>query len=89
MCPTLAVIVCSHIARQGALVDYALRSGCLEKDDSGWQFLCSGCHDGREDIEIWAVDEVLAYAPAIKAIIDEPCGSLFKRDINNVFCEMK
>jgi len=77
MYPTLAVLVCQHIAVEGAHICYAIRSQPIREEDSGWQFLCSHRSAECSPVRIWAVEEIVRYDPDVLKIIDSPAGTSF------------
>ena len=77
--PALAVVVCRHIAEDGAPVKHAIKSCPLREEDSGWQFLCARIHASAEGAKVWAVQEIIQYDNDVAAIIDEPPGSSFEK----------
>ncbi len=81
---TGAAIVCSHVAEDGYPILLAIRDEPLDRDDSGWQFLCNSGETEDEGLaQVWALGEVLEAEATLKNIISQPPGSRFERNDTN------
>ena len=61
---------------------HAERSKPVDPVDSGWQFSSHLLGGGDpDDIQIWAVHEVLAREPSLLSFIDLPCGTILHRSL--------
>jgi hypothetical protein len=67
-------------AKAGEPLLHAERSKPVDPVDSGWQFSSHLLGGGDpDDIQIWAVHEVLAREPSLQSFIDLPCGTILHR----------
>lgn len=74
-----AVIVCSHVATDGAPILLARRDHPLQPEDSGWQFVCDKDHD-MDSGKVWSIRTIVLHDPSLCALVDEPPGSEFVRE---------
>ena len=70
-----AVIVCTHVAREGMPI---LRA---RLDELGWQFLCgSGAFESEATAQIWGLHEVVARDPSVASLLQAVPECIFLRD---------
>ena len=74
------VVVCQHIAGDGANVGKATRSAPIAPEDSGWQFICNEVENEEKSFAaIWRVDELLEYDQTLETLIDLDIGTVLVR----------
>jgi hypothetical protein len=78
--PGNAAIVCIHVAEHGKEILYAERSTPVNKEDSGWQFVCGTVdHEKEPRAEIWALGEVIDAEPSLAEFLSDPVGTQLRR----------
>ncbi len=83
-------IVCIHVATRRSPILRATRDEPLEEADSGWQFLCGASGHAASDAQVWRLDEVVAYDPSVRELLDEPPNKSFERNpVTYEWCEQE
>src|SRR6266567_4011515 len=76
-----SAIICSHIVKDHYPILLAIRDVPIEKDDSGWQFLCnSGKREEEDGAQIYSIKEILDLEPTLKELISSEPGTVWIRE---------
>ena len=74
------VIVCRHVAVDGAPILQAFRDEPADPGDSGWQVLCaSGKEEKFSEVEIWSVSNVVTREPSLAPFMSLKAGTALTR----------
>ena len=75
-----AVLLCEHVAEHEKPILRGRRDAPQSPEDSGWQFRCNvASEETIEKAQIWSVKEVLEADPTLRAIIEQPVGTIVER----------
>ncbi|WP_448661569.1 DUF2185 domain-containing protein [Sphingomonas sp. CJ20] len=81
-----AAMATDRITVDGSTIGYAYREAPINDADSGWRFF-AGDEDGAymadpSHHDVYAVNTIANYDPAILSILESEIGSAFERDPN-------
>lgn len=78
--PLSAVIVCGHVAKEGAPILLAVRDQPAFEEDSGWQLLYGVTDEEDEsDAQVWSVKTAIKFDPSLEEIFGHPPAVTFVR----------